>query len=289
MQEKRKFYTDGVKTIKLRLTDPIPEGFWPGRTFNSKAWNKGLKATTDERVRLNHEHSVITRKKNNTYVSWNKGLTKETCESLKRVSEKVSTSRKGKTPWNKGVPMKEESKLKVSLKNKGKKAWNKGLTKETDARLIGTSEKQKGHRDYVVDKIAAKQKECETRKKHNCYNKSIFEDNYYNKLCLMYPNTTIVRQYFDKERYPFKCDFYIKEKDLFIELNGYWVHNSHPFDKNNPKDIEELNEWIQKAGTSKQYKHAIYMWTDLDVRKLNTFRKNKLNFKIIYKDITIEN
>ena len=41
MQEKRKFYTDGVKTIRLRLTDAVPEGFWPGRTFHSNPWNKG--------------------------------------------------------------------------------------------------------------------------------------------------------------------------------------------------------------------------------------------------------
>ena len=288
MENKKKFYTNGVKTIKLRLTDTVPEGFWPGRTFNSRAWNKGLKATTDERVRLNHEHSVVTRKKNNSYVSWNKGLTKETSESLKKVSEKVSKSRKGKEPWNKGIPMKEESKLKLSLKNKGKTAWNKGLTKETDSRLIGTSQKQKGHRDYVIDKVAAKLKEYETRRKHNSFGKSHLEDDCYNQLRQMYPGTTIIRQYFDAKRYPFKCDFYIKEKDLFIELNGYWVHNTHPFDKNNPDDIKILNEWQLKAQSSVQYKHAIYMWTDLDVRKLNTFRENKLNFRIVYKDITIE-
>ena len=86
---------------------------------------------------------------------------------------------------------------------------------------MGTSEKQRGHRDYVVDKISAKQKEYETKKKHNSCVKSALEDTYYNKLCSMYPNNTVIRQYFDKERYPFKCDFYIKEKDLFIELNGY--------------------------------------------------------------------
>lgn len=27
MENKKKFYTNGVKTIKLRLTDTVPEGF----------------------------------------------------------------------------------------------------------------------------------------------------------------------------------------------------------------------------------------------------------------------
>lgn len=33
-----------------------------------------------------------------------------------------------------------------------------------------------------------------------------------------YPDT--IYQYKEK-RYPFKCDFYIPSKDLFIEYNGY--------------------------------------------------------------------
>lgn len=47
----KKFYNDGVKTIKRDVDagDIIPEGFTLGRTFNVNTWNKGLTAETDER------------------------------------------------------------------------------------------------------------------------------------------------------------------------------------------------------------------------------------------------
>lgn len=38
-----------------------------------------------------------------------------------------SGRKKGSTPWNKGIPMSEESKQKVSDSKKGTPAWNKGL------------------------------------------------------------------------------------------------------------------------------------------------------------------
>ena len=76
----KKFYTDGVKTIKRDVDagDIIPEGFTLGRTFNVNTWNKGLTAETDERVRANGEATRATRIANESYVPWNKGLTKET-------------------------------------------------------------------------------------------------------------------------------------------------------------------------------------------------------------------
>ena len=92
----------------------------------------------------------------------------------------------------------------------------------------------------------------------------------------------IIKQYFDKEQYPFRCDFYIKSEDLFIEVHGNWTHGGRPFD---PQDIEcqkQLAEWEEKAKTSNYYKNAIYTWTDLDVRKVETAKQNNLNFEVIY-------
>ena len=42
MNIKKHFYTNGIKTIKLSDDDPIPEGFYKGRTFKVNPWNKGL-------------------------------------------------------------------------------------------------------------------------------------------------------------------------------------------------------------------------------------------------------
>ena len=38
---KKEFYTNGVTSIKLAPGDPIPDGFWKGRTFRVNTWNKG--------------------------------------------------------------------------------------------------------------------------------------------------------------------------------------------------------------------------------------------------------
>ena len=76
--------------------------------------------------------------------------------------------------------------------------------------------------------------------------------------------------------YPFMCDFYLVQTNTYIEINGYWMHNSHAFDKSNPDDIAILNSWKEKSKQSKQYQYAIHIWTKSDPEK----RKygQKLNF-----------
>ena len=53
ISESFKYYTDGNKTIKVYSSDSPPEGFYPGRTFKTNPWNKGLTANADERVKTN--------------------------------------------------------------------------------------------------------------------------------------------------------------------------------------------------------------------------------------------
>ena len=57
-----------------------------------------------------------------------------------------------------------------------------------------------------------------TKKQNHSFNTSSYEDVFYSKLLLIFDSEDIIRQYYD-DRYPFNCDFYIKSKDLFIELN----------------------------------------------------------------------
>ena len=45
----------------------------------------------------------------------------------KEQREDASRKLKGKTPWNKGIPMREESRIRLSNSNMGYPAWNKGL------------------------------------------------------------------------------------------------------------------------------------------------------------------
>lgn len=83
-------------------------------------------------------------------------------------------------------------------------------------------------------------------------------------------------------RYPYFCDFYIPEKDIFIELHGFWMHGHHWFDSNNPEDIKCLNSWIEKSKTNSVYKAAIDCWTKIDIEKRNCAIKNKINYVVLW-------
>ena len=130
-------------------------------------------------------------------------------------------------------------------------------------------------------------KRCETIKNKDKQEYSNEENIVYNYLLLKFPD--IIRQYTDK-RYPFNCDFYVPSLDLFIEYHGSHFHNTHPFDNTNENDILELqklhelanNSQQHKEGKKSQYDMMIYTWTDLDVRKLQTLKNNKLNYRIFY-------
>jgi len=115
----------------------------------------------------------------------------------------------------------------------------------------------------------------DTKKKNNTFHTSKPEDKLYGILLSRYSN--VIRQYCD-ERYPFSCDFYIPEKDLFIEFQGSWVHGKEAFNKNNKNHIKKINRWAKLSENKKYYKKAIDVWTDLDVRKRELAKLNNLNY-----------
>lgn len=292
------YYTNGEKTIKVKPDQTPPEGFYKGQHYKRPAWNKGLSAKTDERVKNNVEKAHATRNKH-YHAPWNKGLTKETDERVAKNSQKLKEGMLKKygvenpsqlptyTPWNKGRTKENDSRMKKASDNhKGVIAWNKGLTKDTDERIVS-----RPRTEETKQKIREANLTTEVRLKRfnslkangtlgNKYNTKPERD-YYEYLLTKYKPEDIVQQYSD-ERYPFKCDFYIIPEDLFIELHANWTHGKHPFDKNNPEDIEVLKIWKEKSKEHPYYSNAIYTWTDLDVRKAETAKLNNLNYKVIY-------
>ena len=116
-----------------------------------------------------------------------------------------------------------------------------------------------------------------TKKINGTYKKSIEEDKVYNKLLEFFNKEDIDRQH-KSDLYPFNCDFYIFSLDLYIEFQGTWTHGDHPFDINNNEDKYTLEKFKEKSKHSKYYNAAIYTWTDLDVKKRTTARKNNLNW-----------
>lgn len=93
-------------------------------------------------------------------------------------------------------------------------------------------------------------------------------------------------QYNEDIRYPYHCDFYLPKFDIFIEINGYWMHGGHFFDENNSEDLATLEKW--KSKNTSQYNRAIVVWTKSDLEKHNKAIENNLNYVVLWnkQDIT---
>lgn len=113
--------------------------------------------------------------------------------------------------------------------------------------------------------------------RNGSFGKSKAEDRCMRILARRFGEEDVTRQY-RSEKYPFRCDFYIRSLDLYIEFNGTWTHGFHPFDPESPADNMRLEFLIEKAKTSKYYRQAVYVWTVLDPRKRETAKVNGLNF-----------
>lgn len=87
-------------------------------------------------------------------------------------------------------------------------------------------------------------------------------------------------QYNKDSRYPYLCDFYDKDRDLFIEVNASWVHGYHWYDIE--KDANLISSWQAKSTDSKYYSHAVKVFIQSDVKKRNTARANNLNYVTLW-------
>lgn len=123
-------------------------------------------------------------------------------------------------------------------------------------------------------------KRLATKRSNGTVNTSKAEEDFNRFLLTIFKSEDIKREYNEDERYPFHCDFYIQSLDLFIELNLHPTHNHHNFNRNNPNDIRQLNEF--KSKRSKFYDKVIEVWTVADVNKYNTALQNNLNYKQIW-------
>lgn len=125
---------------------------------------------------------------------------------------------------------------------------------------------------YATGEI--QRKAVETRRKNGTFNTSKPEKDILVLLKEKFPD--VICQY-RSELYPFNCDFYIPKLNMYIEYQGTWTHGSKPFE-GTEEDLAELGKWKQKALISKFYQTAIYVWTELDVKKRQLARKNELNW-----------
>ena len=127
------------------------------------------------------------------------------------------------------------------------------------------------------DKERIQQKINITKRKNHTFNVSKPEEELFLYIKSKFPK--VERQYNDKIRYPYNCDFYIPDLDYFIELQGYYTHGKRPFDPNSKEDLQLVEQYKKKYGTNCQ---LITIWTMKDVEKRNTAKSNNLNFKEVW-------
>lgn len=120
-------------------------------------------------------------------------------------------------------------------------------------------------------------KKYETKRKNGTFNTSKPEDRCYEVLKSIFPDA---KRAYKSEQYPYLCDFYVPKLDLYIECNFFWTHGGHFFDANNPEDIKVLELW--KSKHTKFFDVAIHVWTESDLKKLETARKNNLNYLVCW-------
>lgn len=118
-----------------------------------------------------------------------------------------------------------------------------------------------------------------TKRKNNSFSTSKPESRMFDVLCEIFGENDIERQYKDA-RYPFMCDFYIKSRDLFIELNATWTHGGRWYGSDEIVDARLLNVWRMK--NTRYYDNAIQTWTVRDVNKRNTAALNDLNYVVFW-------
>ena len=124
----------------------------------------------------------------------------------------------------------------------------------------------------IQDEIQLKQ--LETKRRNGTLGKSISNEEtiVYDKLVSKFGN--VISQY-RSNMYPFNCDFYIPELDLYIEYNGFWMHGGEKY-IGSDKQNSVLDLWESK--NTEQYKRAIDTWTKRDVLKRKTAKDNGLNY-----------
>lgn len=137
--------------------------------------------------------------------------------------------------------------------------------------------------DFIRDKI------LESRRKNGTINSSQGEDVLYDMLTAYFGKDDVLRNVCVDNRYPYHVDFYVKSRDLFIELNGDKGHNDHWFDENDERDLQILNSWKDNqlrieadTGKKSRYRKYIETWTVSDVKKRQSAKANNLNYLVFW-------
>jgi len=158
--------------------------------------------------------------------------------------------------------------------------------------LAGKIAKDKAQKTASESKKAFLKRAAAELKEHHCIltsfrNSSIFEVFMYTMLLEKFDENDIIVDYgqhpYDS-RYPYPCDFYIKSRDLFIELNVHFTHGGHWFDETDPADVLRRKHLMQTDRN--RNRKFLNTWCDNDVKKRKAAKKAELNFLVFWDNTT---
>ena len=249
-----RFINNGTTQKMIKPTEKLPDGFKYGM----------LPMSIEQRMHISESHkgkklspeSVLKRQK-----TFKERYGVSSASQLPGVNKKISEKLSSKEVQDK---MKATCLAKYGVKSVL-------ANKKINAKMRQTNLERHGSTGYNN-----KDKEYETRKKNNTLGlfETVPEKELYNLLCEEYGSGNVKKQYRSSE-YPFKADLYLTKLNCYIEYNGFWTHGGKPYDPNDKECQEKLKLWQER-----NYKNAIYTWTDLDVRKRQYI--NKINLIIYY-------
>lgn len=139
---------------------------------------------------------------------------------------------------------------------------------EGKERIAATNLERYGHEYAMSDpKVAAKA--METRKANGTLNTSKGEALMYERLVSIFGVDDVLREH-ATDVYPWRCDFYIPSRDLYIELNAHQSHGYMWFDEHDPAHLDR----VTPANTS--------VWTVRDVEKRKAAAAHELNYVVFW-------
>lgn len=168
-------------------------------------------------------------------------------------------------------PMKNSNIAKVSVQHR----------QETMLRKYGVANSAED--PCILNKI------WESRKRNKTMNTSRPETKMYECLVNIYGQEDVVHNSIIDKRYPYRVDFYIKSRDLFIELNGSFVHQNHWFDADDPMDISLAQKYeclMRKCElnnrTRSKYRRVLETWLSSDLQKREIAKSCNLNYLVFW-------
>lgn len=116
-----------------------------------------------------------------------------------------------------------------------------------------------------------------TAAKHanNSFRTSAAEEALYVALVRHFGEHDVLREHVDP-RYPYRCDFFIPSRDLFVELNGMWTHGGHWFDQTDLRDLQVIRNW--QARNTAYCMAAVTEWCQRDKTKRDAAGAAELNY-----------